>query len=216
MCNFEEKKSKMKFENCNSFKRSFTNQGIGFTFNNEKENSLMKNNFHNGIFFPNTDRNPSLMKSASRSKALHVVIENSQEEVQTYENTIDYKNNPKEKGDLNLKPRDLTVSLHNPKEPADMRSRSFQIPLGQTTTFLITPNAREIDKSGKELAEYERNCRLDEETKALDIFNVYTRSGCLLECKMNKAVKECGCQPWNYPANMKDNVCRYYTYLSRF
>ena len=103
----------------------------------------------------------------------------------------------------------VTLSLHNPKEPSDTKFKptsSIQVPLGQSTTFLITPKATEIDESGKELTESQRNCRLDEDTDALDIFNIYTRTGCLFECKMKYAVGKCGCNPWYYPINMKRQV----------
>ena len=77
----------MSFRNCNLFKRSFTNKGIGFTFNNEKEQALTKKDFYSSIFFPNKDRKPSLMKSASSKHSLTVVIENNAEEVKRYEKT---------------------------------------------------------------------------------------------------------------------------------
>ena len=157
------------------------------------------------MLFPNTNRKPSLMKSASRGNSLHVLIDNNAEEVQRYEDSKDTKL-PNYKGEVTWKPRDVAVSMHNPREPADMRSRSFHFPLGHTTKFLITPTAREIDESGKELTELHRNCRLDEDTDSLDIFNVYTRSACLFECKMMMSIKLCGCQPWDYPLMKNDNV----------
>ena len=103
----------------------------------------------------------------------------------------------------------VTLSLHNPKEPSDTKFKptsSIQVPLGQSTTFLIALKAREIDESGKELTESQRNCRLDEDTDALDIFNIYTRTGCLFECKMKQSMRRCGCVPWNYPVNMENKV----------
>ena len=83
----------------------------------------------------------------------------------------------------------------------------MNIPLGYETIFLITPSAREIDDTvGNELTESQRNCRLDEDTDELEVFNVYTRVSCLLECKMKYAMERCGCIPWNYPLNMKKKV----------
>ena len=108
--------------------------------------------------------------------------------------------------DMQLKPRKISVCLHSPTEPADMRSRSFQIPLGQSTTVYITPKARIIDDTALQLSESERHCRDAEDTKTLDIFNSYSRVGCLFECKMKHALKRCKCQPWHYPFNEKDLV----------
>ena len=76
-----------------------------------------------------------------------------------------------------------------------------------TATILITAiSSRHIDESGKELKEHQRGCRLDEDADELDIFQVYTRVGCLMECKMKYAIKKCGCTPWNFPINMYNNV----------
>ena len=85
-------------------------------------------------------------------------------------------------------------------------STSISIPLGHSTTFLIKPKAREIDDSGKQLTESQRNCRLDKDTDELDIFNIYTRTACLFECKTRYATKRCQCIPWNYHVNMMEKV----------
>ena len=205
MCDFETKVIQMTFGNCHLFKRSFTNKGIGYTFNNERNNILMKEDFRGNIFFPNFDRIPSLMKSASLEHSLKVVIESNAEEVERYEKTID-ASVPNHKGHLKFKPKSILVSLHNPVEPADIRSSSFEIPLGHSTTVYIKPVAREIDESGKTLSELERHCRLDKDTEKIDIFNVYTRAACMFECKIKFAIETCGCVPWNYPFNEKDKV----------
>ena len=105
------------------------------------------------------------------------------------------------------KPKDILVSLHNPQEPADAKFQplsSIRVPGGHTTTILITPKATAIDESGKELTESQRGCRLNEDTDALDIFNVYTRTACLLECKIRYGLRICGCTSWSYPMAMKD------------
>ena len=102
-------------------------------------------------------------------------------------------------GELKLKPIEVSVSLHNPNEPANLRSTSFEIPLGHTTTVYVTPKAREIDDSGKELKENERNCRLIEDNSELEIFKIYTQEACLFECKLKIAANKCGCIPWSYP-----------------
>ena len=95
--------------------------GIGFTANNEVEDRLMKNDFKSKALFSNTNRRPSSMKSASLKDSLHVVIENNMEEVERYEGNPEPE--PKQQ------PTKISVSLHNPVEPADMRSSSIEIPL---------------------------------------------------------------------------------------
>ena len=92
--------------------------GLGFTANNEVEDNLIKNDFKSKAFFTNTNRRPSLMKSASLEGSLHVVVENNMEEVERYEE--DYQSK--------MQPTKISVSVHNPVEPADLRTNNFEIP----------------------------------------------------------------------------------------
>ena len=134
------------------------------------------------------------MNSASSKHSLTVVIDTNAEERERYEQYALH--------DLNYKPKKtVSVTLHNPKEPSDVRSSNFKVPLGHSTTFLVTPIVREIDESGRKLEESERNCRLDEDVENLGIYEVYTRAACIYECQMKHAIKKCGCAPWNYPHN---------------
>ena len=136
------------------------------------------------------------MKSASLKDSLHVVVENNMEEVERYEE--DYQSRKQ--------PTKIQVSLHNPVEPADIRTSSFEIPLGHSTIVYITPKATEVDEDGKELTEFQRNCRLNQESGSLNIFKVYTKVGCLFECNLEHAMERCGCIPWNYPFDEKESI----------
>ena len=111
---------------------------------------------------------------------------------------MDEVKNFEKDNNFDKKPTNIEVTLHNPIEPANLRSNSFKIPLGYSTKFYITPKAREIDASGKELPEEQRGCRLTEDNHDLDLFQVYTKEGCIMECKTRQAAKRCGCFPWNY------------------
>ena len=136
------------------------------------------------------------MKSANSKDSLHVVIDNNAEEVERY----------KHSGQQKKQPTKIAVSLHNPVEPADMRSGSFDIPLGHSTIVYITPKATEVDEDGKKLTEFQRNCRLNDNTESLDIFNIYSKVGCTFECYMKETIKRCGCVPWDYPYDDKESI----------
>ena len=200
LCKFEENISTMSFENCNLFQRSYTTLGIGYTFNNENDQKLFKKTYRNTEF--SNKRNPSMMRSTNIKHSLAVVIDSNTEEIYFNENSL---SNTKKKYDI----KEVAVSLHNPKEIADTKLiplTSTRIPLGHSTTFLISAKGRKIDESGEELSESQRGCRLDEETESLEIFNVYSRIGCLFECKMKYSIKKCGCTPWYHPINMFSEV----------
>ena len=159
--------------------------------------------YRNSIFYPNTEKEPFLMKSASSKYSLKVVIENNAEEIERYEKS---KTQKKPEGDVKFEPTVISVSLHNPEEPADIRSNSFKIPLGHLSIVYISPKAREVDEDGKKLEESQRKCRLNQDTETLDIFNVYTKSACMFECQIKYAIERCHCTPWNYPINKEKYI----------
>ena len=152
LCKHESDVDIMTFEKCNLFKRSYTNKGIGFSYNNAKADVLYKQfmgleDLHE-IFSINKNTDPVKMKSASLKFALKVFIQNNEEEVQNYEKTVQNKGSLiKDPGDLKLKPRKVQVVLHDPNEPANFRSNSFEIFLGHTTTVYITPREEFTRKS---------------------------------------------------------------------
>ena len=194
----------MLFTNCNLFKRSFSNKGIGITFNSEIGKILFKRSLNFGIamevFLINNQRKVSKMRSAGSEHALKVLIQNNLEEVEYYENT---KNPVNRVGEIKFKPIHIPVTLHNPKEPANIRGKSFKMPLGYSTIVYITPNAREIDDSAGELSEAQRGCRLSKDSQTLDIFDIYSQEACHLECLIKQAYQRCKCFPWNYLTTSK-------------
>ena len=112
------------------------------------------------------------MESASSDNALTILIDYNEAAVKRYENTINEDN---QLGTQKQLPKKVSVTIHDPIEPANLRSNSFEIPLGHTTTVYITPRAREIDESGIELSEKQRKCRLTKDSSELKIFSKYTQ-----------------------------------------
>ena len=161
----------MRLNNCHKFRRSFTNRGLGFTFNNEKSQHLYKlgDNIKLQLksFFFNNQEDPKLMSSGSPDEGLNVLIENNMEEISVYEKT---RHSGMPAGDIKLKPVSVLVALHDPTQPANVRTKSIKIPLGQSSTVYITPSAIETDSSGQLLGESQRECRMKQENDNLQIF----------------------------------------------
>ena len=107
------------------------------------------------------------MNSASPDKGLYVLIENNMEEIYYYEKT---KSTGNVAGNMKKKPVSVLVVLHDPSQPANMRTKSITIPLGQSSTVYITPSATETDTSGQMLGETQRECRLKQENDNLQVF----------------------------------------------
>ena len=94
LCKFNANFKEMTFSNCKLFKRSFTNKGIGFTFNGLRAKDLYKTsessqiNSAIKIFSFNQETQSRLMQSSSSKHSLHVIVDNNEEEIQRYETTI--------------------------------------------------------------------------------------------------------------------------------
>ena len=177
LCQFAKDPPLMRLNNCDKFRRSFTNRGLGFTFNNKKADNLYQHGDNIKLqletFFFNKDDDPKMMNSASPDEGLKVLIENNMEEINNYEKT---KVTTQEKVTVNVagmikqKPVSVLVVLHDPSQPANMRTKSITIPLGQSSTVYITPSATETDTSGQMLGETQRECRLKQENDNLQVF----------------------------------------------
>ena len=142
-----------------------------------KEEKFIKKEYRS-LYTHNKIRDPSSMQSTNPDRSLTVILDINAEEVES-----GWKD---ENGNIH-KPKTIAVSLHNPQEP-----------------FLITPKVTEIDDSGRDLTESQRNCRLNEDSESLDIFNIYTRTACMFECMRKQAIERCGCIPWDDPVNVND------------
>ena len=171
LCQFAKDPPLMKLINCDKFRRSFTNKGLGFTFNNKNSDNLYKHGDNTKLqlnsFFFNREHDPRMMNSGSPDEGLNVLIENNMEEIYDYDKT---KNPGNPTGDLKSKPKEVLVVLHDPSHPANMRTKSITIPLGQSSTVYITPSATETDPSGQLLGQTQRECRLKQENDNLQIF----------------------------------------------
>ena len=194
LCSFQKDLGFSNLEDCNFVSRSYTNLGLGYTINSERSNNLFKvNNFNfvtqNTVFFVNNILSPRKMISAGSDHSLRVMIERNSEEVDYFEKTET----------LESKPKIQKVVLHDPKGPANMISNSFDVPLGHSTVVYIRPNAQKVDESVENLSEAQRGCRLNTQTNSLNVFDIYTKEACQLECDIQFAFEKCGCFPWNYP-----------------
>ena len=216
LCKFEGKPKVMSFSKCDLFRRSFTNKGLGFTFNNLKADKLFKRKKILATQINNLQMNqmsgPLPMTNAGPSNALSVIIENNIEEIEFFQKTKQPQNPT---GEMKFEPTKVDVVLHDPSEPANMRLKSLEVPLGQSSKVYITPTATVTDATGRALSQDGRHCRLREETRGLKVFQTYSREACVLECQLSQAVQRCGCHPWDYPiiTEQESNFCDAFGYI---
>ena len=195
LCKFEGRPAVMTFNRCDLFRRSFTNKGLGYSFNTERTERLLQagasleTQIKTLHLSPGAE--PRLMTGASPHNALTVIIENNLEEIFLYEKSQNKR----------MKPKPVSVVLHDPSQPGNILTKSLEIPLGHSSKVYITPRATLTDLTAQTLSEKKRNCRLRSETGGLKTFQLYSREACMLECQMEQAVERCGCYPWDFPIN---------------
>ena len=129
LCKFGRNQDRWSFETCQKFKRSFTTSGVGYTYNNDIASHILKNPnaANSNVFVINTNSRPVKMEISSPDNPLEVIVENNMEEVDQFKNT---QTSGSSTGDLSQKPRKVKLVLHNPVEPTNIRSNSFEVPLG--------------------------------------------------------------------------------------
>lgn len=109
------------------------------------------------------------------------------------------------------------ISFHESHDPPNLRE-PFVVKAGYINTIYVTPEIQKTNEAMKALSIERRKCRFKDETDGLKLFKQYTKNGCLLECHILAAAKECGCIPWKYPqvnvdsgytrmCNYKENEC---------
>ena len=112
------------FEKCNIFFRSFTNKGLGYTFNNEVTNEMFKIGDHKKVIDAlniNYQRKPKMMTSAGAEHSLNVLLDLNAEEVKNF---LIFK-------DYSRKPRKVSASLHSSLEPANLREVKYKLVSGK-------------------------------------------------------------------------------------
>ncbi|TRY68635.1 hypothetical protein TCAL_08884 [Tigriopus californicus] len=191
-------------EDCQWFARSYTDEGLGYSFNtgsfwdNHQPNQYTKDFYE--VMHPDERTNWSTIaypETSGRDYGLKLTLELN--EFLTVAQTV--RNQGKSFPVFK-------VAIHDPATPADLRSAGIEIEPGYLSTFLITPSQTTLFRSAKELDPGQRECRLKTETEGMVIFKTYSQSGCLLECKLAQGIERCGCVPWNYPHSKEDQkIC---------
>jgi len=143
MCKFQKVPEVMNLNNCDLFRRSFTNKGLGFTFNNDRSDHLYKKKKNIDLqmktFYFNNKVDPRMIASANPDESLRLILENNIEEVYNFERTKSPTNPP---GEIKFKPKSVDIVLHDPSHPANMRTKRIQARLSPEKiilTFSVDP-----------------------------------------------------------------------------
>ncbi len=99
--------------------------------------------------------------------------------------------------------------MHAPASIPNSVQESIDLVAGKTYTISVTPSETISDKSILDLRPDQRDCRRPDENEGLRLFQRYTQSACVFECRLKHAGDKCQCIPWDYPAyNATLPLCR--------
>ncbi len=189
------------------FKRSYTNRGFGYTFNNRHFwNKHKRDNKYNEIFYRTMhpffdEEGPDILfpKENGSPKRLSVMIQPNKYAIKEADRMIQEMLLPA-----------FRIVLHDPRKPADLRTSGINVQPGYRTQISVTPSQLETSDDVKQLPIGRRNCKFNDESEGLQIFNEYSKEACLFECLLLISYAKCKCVPWNYPmANLTMEICDY-------
>ncbi len=188
------------FFSCSRFYTTYSNEGLGYTFNQDlfwnmfKKSDASKASFEAFQDREETKEAPQKIKGYGMGFSLETYV------------WFD----PNAEVDQNVVVPDM-LAIHSPFEVADFSSTGIQLKPGNTYTLLIQPSIIEMDDSALGLNLEKRGCLSRNDGHNLTAFKHYTRSACLLECHLSIAVSECNCTVWDHLViNGKVPLCDYF------
>ncbi len=184
--------------NCDLFRKIFTTEGIGYTFNNEPFFKLFKNTSENRAFFKEIYETEYSDKDLPRK-----ILSNGKQYSFEFILLINEK--------IKKVSRTHKVAIHDPHMVADTRYEAIDLEPGLSYEITITPTVTVTDDNGLQLDPKKRNCLSAVENESLELFHQYSQSACIFECQLKRAQDNCNCTPWNYPQQSGHvNLCWHY------
>ncbi|XP_072397277.1 pickpocket protein 28-like [Diabrotica undecimpunctata] len=197
-------------ENCSEiFTPIITEEGICYSFNILDKHDIFNDNnevvfedFHNSPLSHNwnvesgyTKREvtmyPRRALRVGLKNALYIVLKTKKSDVE-YECALD------ESG--------YRVNIDLPLNIPEIGENFISVPLNQRVIAQITPHIIKTSDGVKNFAVSKRECYFESE-RSLKFFRRYSQANCLLECKTNYTLRECGCVGINMPREPGTRLC---------
>ncbi len=191
-CDFDTKDNKV----CQTATTTFTQAGLGYTFNTESFFRLYKTSQSMETFCQEVvertdlglcshehqkfEKQSVFVKSNGPKFALRLLLFTPQEH--RFEWSLQ------------------KLVIHSPHSIGDALG-NFIIPnAGTHTTVVVTPHITETDGSLLNEDKMHRGCHSQEhDDNPLKLFHNYTKENCVFECNLKNSIKKCNCVPWDYP-----------------
>ncbi len=175
------------------FERSYSTQGLVYTFNAHNFWRLYTKTKATKTFYREINQKKRIDElKAAKTSPSKIVSYGASSAFEAY------LAQPLIGAPMALHDRFLFV-LHDPSEIPDMESQAVLLLPGALYTFVVSPKQVITSSDVKDIKKTSRNCLFSWESDKLKLFKNYTQAGCEFECKLEKAHEACGCTPWDYP-----------------
>ncbi|XP_018569461.1 pickpocket protein 28-like isoform X2 [Anoplophora glabripennis] len=189
---------------CDSeFTRILTEEGNCYSFNIMDKNDIFRDNLYNSTYYneapsradwnieegyinpKNVDAYPLRAFRSGAKNGLFVVLKTKRED-------IEYDCSSDENG--------YRVAVHLPSKIPDISDSYITVPFNQRVSGQIVPHLIRTSSDVKMFDPIQRDCYFQSE-RLLKFFKIYSQENCLIECKTEFMLNECGCVGFYMPPN---------------
>ncbi len=191
---------------CELFSTVLTSSGVGYTFNNVPYWELFKNTTSSLDFYKEIYEKP--LVDFEKSLPRQIDITGKEYSLDFIIRHDSYNYDPVALLGAYKPHEEVLFSLHDPANVPDLNSEGIVIEPQMLYEIMVYPTVTVTDESALALDPEKRNCHTREENDKLRLFNIYSQSACMFECKLKLAIMECNCSAWDYPRfDPEANLC---------
>ena len=118
-------------------------------------------------------------------------------------NTHQYNILDEEEDYFERKVSNFLVSVTNKDEYFNMKTMGHKITAGYHAFWKVQVMETVPSDDIRDIPPEKRNCKFEDETEGLELFNSYSQSACEFEFKVKEAEMKCRCLPWYIPSSAK-------------
>ena len=199
LINEKEKKNWFDVASCQLFQPVFTDLGMCHSFNpspalNMLKPSYFKKSFSDAFNGDLKQNKSNVLNAVEAGEALDVYLlgRNHRQFMEKYLR-------PEAEFDNKKRNTNFFVALSNQFAYFGMKSIKKTIKSGYQVTWNVQAMENVPSEGLHDIPIHKRKCRMADEIEGMEIFQIYSQSGCEFEFKTAKAREVCNCVPWYIP-----------------
>ena len=201
-CNFEkfgsEKLNHFDTDSCTLFEPVFTDFGLCHAFNPKPVmDSLQTSHFtevFGNVFEDDLVANQNIYQGTKSGHTLDFYLLGTNHKYNDLEDDGEFFERFASK---------FLLSVSNKDEYFNMKTMGHKITAGYHAFWKVQVMETVPSDDIRIIAPEKRNCKFEDETEGLELFNSYSQSACEFEFKVKEAEIKCRCLPWYIPSSAK-------------